>query len=143
MLDGFEQNGKNCFVIENRSENIYFTAKLHEGKESLIFKGKLTEFPFKTEIKTPRYKLKGLRGRLRITKVLLQLFSSDDVDIRIGTDENLFADFHIDRAEFNGTDDVITLCSDLNRSKWFELYIKSEGQASLGEIEVYYTEFIN
>lgn len=143
VVDGFEQIGKNCFVMENRSENLYFMARLHEGKESLIYKGKLTDFPLETEIKTPRYNLKGLRGRSRITKVLMQLFSSDDVDIRIGTDENLFADFHIDRAEFNGTDDVITLCSDLNRSKWFELYIKSKGQVSLGEIETYYTEFLN
>jgi len=143
IVGGKALDGKCCLVLENTEENTFFTAVLKENEDTLISNDLAVTHPIKSRIITPRYSMGGLRDKVKIKSVYLQLHAKGKVEIRLKAGNRLFADYIIDRAEFNRyCDNLVKLIPELHGAEWLEVSVKSDKELALGEIEAHYTKLL-
>lgn len=136
---GFANDTEICFLIENTEDNCFFTANLSDDKDMLISQNNVCEYDIKSKFATKHFFLGGLRNKINLKSVYLNLRFKGNINLTLFSKDNHYDSFHLNSKNSMFNDDVIKLMPKINNVSYLQLKLESDKSFSLGDGAIFYT----
>ncbi len=143
IIGAYYYKDKPVFICTSGDRDIYFTATLGDGKDSVFaYKNGITKEDVNIEsiIETKEYCFKEIRKSVKLTSACIEIEPSGNTDIKfISTDS--CCDFRLTKTDTcHKGKKWVKFITNLKCQDFIKIEIKSKEKLKLGRSELYYTE---